>query len=330
MLNSIKDKLRERFPNIINYWTLRKYKQNEYNLVRKQMILNESEYPSYLKQYYEARTGHQLDLEKPERFTEKVQWRKLYDKDDVYSLLSDKYQVREWVANKIGSEYLVPILGCWNHFSNIDFSALPDQFVLKTNNGCHANIIVKDKKQFLRGKWAAGKKMEYWMTSPWYYYGLEFHYKEIKPLIIAEEYLQPAKGKTCLTDYKFHCFSGTPLMCEVIDDRTTTEVVDFYDMNWKHMPLKNPPFPQSRDTKPIPTHYEEMVQLAKILSQGFQYVRVDLYCADKVYFGEMTFTPASGLDKYDPDEWDYHMGELWDITTSQVNYSVVLGNRNNQ
>lgn len=114
-------------------------------------------------------------------------------------------------------------------------------------------------------------------------------------------------------------------MCEVIGDRTTNEVVDYYDMHWNHMPLKNPPFPQSENIRPMPIHYEEMVELAKKLSRGFQYVRVDLYCTDKVYFGEMTFTPASGLDKYDPDTWDYHMGELWDITVPQINYSDVMG-----
>lgn len=324
----IKKVLNESFPNLSGYYKLIRQKRYIRSITHTPASLDESDYPAYLQHYYETKTGHQLNLEKPERFTEKVQWRKLYDRDEIYSLMSDKLRVREWVGNKIGSEYLVPVLGCWNHFNEIDFSILPDQFVLKTNNGCHANIIVKNKKQFLRGKWAAGKTMEYWMTSPWYYYGLEFHYKGIKPLIIAEEFLQPEKGKACLTDYKFHCFNGTPLMCEVIGDRTTTEVVDYYDMDWNHIPLTNPPFPQSSDTKPIPNHYEEMVQLAKKLSQGFQYVRVDLYSTDKVYFGEMTFTPACGIDKYDPDEWDYHMGELWDINAVQINRSVVMGKDN--
>lgn len=320
----IKKVLNETLPNLAGYYKLVRQKRNIRKSIRFPASLDESDYPAYLQHYYETRTGHQLNLEKPERFTEKVQWRKLYDRNEIYTLLSDKFRVREWVANKIGSEYLVPILGCWNHFSEIDFDALPNQFVLKTNNGCHANIIVKDKKQFLRGKWAAGKTMEYWMTSPWYFYGLEFHYKGIKPMIIAEEYLQPEKGKKCLTDYKFHCFNGIPLMCEVIGDRTTTEVVDYFDMDWNQIPLRNPPFPQSNDTKPVPNHYADMVQLARKLSQGFQYVRVDLYSTDKVYFGEMTFTPASGIDKYDPDEWDYHMGELWDINAVQINRSVVM------
>lgn len=312
------------FPNLVGFYKLSCQKKYVYKTTHLPMTLDESEYPSYLKDFYAVKAKHQLNLEEPKRFTEKVQWRKLYDKNEIYSLLSDKYRVREWVADKIGSEYLVPILGCWNHFSEIDFSALPDQFVLKTNNGCHSNIIVKDKKQFLRWKWVAGKTMEYWLTSPQYFYGLELHYKKIEPLIIAEQYLNPKQEKSCLTDYKFHCFNGIPLMCEVIDDRTTNEVVDYYDMNWKHLPLSCPPFPKSSVTKPIPAHYAEMIQLAKKLSEGFRYVRVDLYDTDKVYFGEMTFTPASGTDKFDPDEWDYHMGDLWDINGLQIDYSIVM------
>ena len=320
----IKKTIELSFPNLAGYYKYIRQKRYLLDITHVPASLDESDYPLYLKQFYEKKAGHQLNLEKPERFTEKVQWRKLYDKDEIYSTLSDKYCVREWVSKKIGGEYLIPLLGCWNHFNEIDFSKLPDQFVLKTNNSCHANIIVKSKKQFLRGKWSAGRMMEYWLTSPQYYYGLELHYKRIKPLIIAEEYIKPEKGKSCLTDYKFHCFNGNPFMCEVIDDRTTSEVVDYYDMNWKHLPLSNPPFPVNNSTKPIPEHYDEMVALARHLSRGFQYVRVDLYSTDKVYFGEMTFTPANGTDKYDPDEWDYHMGKLWDINAVQIDHSIVM------
>ncbi len=324
----IKSFIKSAFPNATGIYKLMQQKRYIQRITDLPASLAESDYPSYLQHFYEGKAKHQLNLDKPKRFTEKVQWRKLYDKDEIYSLLSDKYRVREWVRMKIGEDYLIPILGCWNHFDEIDFDSLPDQFVLKTNNSCHTNFIVKNKKQFLRGRWAARRTMEYWMNSPQCYYGLELHYKRIKPLIVAEKYLQPAKGKYCLTDYKFHCFSGNPLMCEVIDDRTTNEVVDYYDMQWNHLPLTNPPFSLSSNPKPIPDNYEEMIRVVKQLSRGFQYVRVDLYNTDRVYFGEMTFTPANGTDKYDPDEWDYHMGELWDINAIQVDHSTVMNNVN--
>lgn len=113
-------------------------------------------------------------------------------------------------------------------------------------------------------------------------------------------------------------------MCEVIDDRTTNEVIDFYDMHWHHLSVSNPPYPLNSQKKPKPDTYEEMINLASVLSQGFQYVRVDLYSTDRVYFGEMTFTPGNGTDKYEPDDWDYQMGKLWDIHATQIDHKIVM------
>lgn len=326
MLTTIKKRITKKLPNcagLMRYYKLKKATEERTNMVVK---LDESEYPSYLKTFYMKRTGHQLNLENPERFTEKVQWRKLNDKDDIYSLLSDKYLVKEWVRNKIGDEFLIPSLGCWRHFNEIDFDSLPEKFVLKTNNGCHANMIVEKKDDFLRGKWAARKIMEYWLKSIDYYDGLELHYKKISPMIIAEKYIEHEIGEKCLTDYKFHCFNGVPFVCEVIEGRTTNETVNYYDMDWKHLQIKNPPYPTTALNKNKPQYYELMIKLARELSQGFQYVRVDLYNADRVYFGEMTFTPANGVDKYEPDEWDYEMGKLWDVSSIQIDHCIVMGN----
>ena len=330
MFTKTKEKIREKYPNFAEYCTLIKHKRNVYNRTHKQKKLKESEYPSYLKVFYKNITGHQLNIDEPERFTEKIQWRKLYDRDSVYTLLSDKYRVREWVKSKIGDEYLIPLLGHWNHFDEIDFSLLPDQFVLKTNNGCHENIIVKDKEKFLRKKWAARKTMEYWLTSPTYYDGLELHYKDIPPEIIAEEYLKPGIGEDCLIDYKFHCFNGKPFVCQVIEGRTSKETLDFYDSDWNHLSIAHPAFPNTTHIKEKPLNYDLMLELASKLSRGFQYVRVDLYSTDKVYFGEMTFTPASGTERYVPDDWDYEMGRQWDIHTEQINHAVVLNDQYKQ
>ena len=321
----MKEKIKRMFPNLTGLWNLHKHKQLVYKSIREPVSMKESEYPNYLERFYERRTGHQLNLDNPQRFTEKVQWRKLNDRDVVYSLLSDKYRVREWVEKKIGNEYLVPLLGCWNHFYEIDFDTLPQQFVLKTNNGCHSNIIVKDKTAFLREKWLAQRKMEYWLCSDFFYDGLELHYRDIRPVIIAEKLLKPEAGEDCLTDYKIHCFDGTPFVCQVIKGRATKETLDFYDTEWKHLDLAHPAFPNSEKTDHKPSQYNQMLSIASKLSQGLKYVRVDLYNTEnRVYFGEMTFTPASGTERYIPDQWDYIMGDQWDIHSQQVNHSVVM------
>lgn len=323
MMSIIRKKIKSMFPNLISYQKLIKYKKDITPSVRKVQALKQEEYPLYIKEFYEKRTHHCLDLEEPKRLTEKIQWRKIYDRDPVYSQLSDKYRVREWVEKKIGKEYLIPLLGSWEHFNDINFDLLPNKFVLKTNNGCHTNYIVKDKKKFLHEKWSAKKIFEYWLKALEFWKGLELHYLDIKPLIIAEEYLLPNSNMTDLVDYKFHCLNGTPLICEVIEGRTSHETIDFYDMDWNHIQLERPPYPRTKEINKKPCHYEDMVSIARKLSQGFKYVRVDLFDNGRVYFGEMTFTPASGLVKFNPDEWDYQMGELWDIHDKQVDHSVV-------
>ncbi len=324
MLSRIKHKLKMAFPNLYGDLLFFQYRRKDYKNTHKLLRLNEADYSSYLNEFYERKTGYKLNLDHPERFSEKVQWRKLNDRNEIYSLLSDKYQVRQWVEKKIGSQYLIPLLGCWNSFDDIDFNTLPDQFVLKTNNYCHTNIIVKNKNTFLREKRIARKKISYWLHSCSYYYGLELHYKNIKPLIIAEQYLHPKNADDDLADFKFHCFSGTPFMCEVINGRYSRETVDYFDINWKHLPIMNPPFPNSIYTMEKPTNYDLMVELATKLSQGFAYVRVDLYNNGNIYFGEMTFTPANGNDKYDPDEWDYRLGALWDIHSIQIDRDKII------
>ena len=318
----IKKIIKELCPNAAILWEIYKYDRLVEKELKEVKQLEPKEYPTYLKKYYKSKMGMSLNLENPIRFTEKLQWRKINDRDPVYTKLSDKYNVREWVKRKIGEEYLIPLLGHWHHFNEIDFDSMPDQFVLKTNNGSHANFIIKDKKSFLRVKKTIGLKIERLLHSNILLYGLELHYLEVEPLIIAERYIQPINNALDLIDYKFHCFNGIPIMCEVIEGRSTRETVDYYDMDWNHLSLSNPPHPRKQDS-PKPEHFDEMIGLAKILSMGFQYVRVDLYDNGKVYFGEMTFTPSSGLEKYDPDDWDYYMGKLWDINDNQICYELV-------
>lgn len=322
---NIKKSLRMLFPNITDTWSLETEKKRNRVLIHKVQMLEKKDYPELLCDLYAKKTGHELNLRDPQRLTEKIQWRKLYDQNPIYSVLSDKYAVREWVKRKIGEEYLIPLIGAWEHFNDIDFSIFPEKFVLKTNNASHTNIVVTDKMNFMRQKWSAGRRMEYWLKTPFSYIeGLELHYQAIKPMIIAEKYIQPDEGKKELVDYKFHCFNGEPFLCQVIGDRSEGETIDFFDSNWQHVSISRPPFPNAKETREKPASYDLMYKLATNLSKGFSYVRVDLYeQKEKVLFGEMTFTPASGMMKFEPDEWDYKLGELWNTHSDQVDLSII-------
>ena len=325
IMPGVKSIIKSLFPNTIDTLNLERQKRTERIKIEQFHNLDETDYPETLRALYKNRTGHELDLKEPKRFTEKVQWRKLYDNDPVYSTLSDKYAVREWIEKKIGREYLIPLIGKWEHFGDIDFSQMPDRFVLKTNNASHTNIIVKDKRKFMRRKWSAGRRMEYWLKTPFSFTeGIELHYLTIKPVIIAEQFIEPEDGENALPDYKFHCFSGIPVLCQVISGRFSRETIDFYDENWEHISLARPPYPNNNSARAKPHNYELMLHLAKRLSEGFKYVRVDLYESnEKVYFGELTFTPASGMMKFNPDEWDYRLGEMWDTHSEQIDHSKV-------
>lgn len=324
-MNKAKHIIKNLFPNIVESIYLEKRRRLDDRKLIEMRKMDPSEYPNYLRKVYQERTGHILDLDNPQRLTEKIQWRKLMDRNKVYACLSDKYLVRKWVERKIGSEYLIPLIGNWKHFNEIDFDLFPDQFVLKTNNASHTNIIIKDKRQFLKRKKSFERKIEYWLRTPFAYLeALELHYLDISPQIVAEEYLPPSEGNSDLTDYKFHCFNGSPYLCQVIGDRTRGETIDFYNMSWEHMPIRRPPYINASSEPKKPVCFDLMKCLASELSSGFQYVRVDLYENNgKVFFGEMTFTPTSGMMELDPDEWDYTLGAMWNINAEQIDREKV-------
>ena len=267
---------------------------------------------SYL---YKRAIGRKLNWKRPRAYTEKMQWAKFYDNSEIKTLLTDKYAVRDWIKEKIGEEFLIPIIGVWNKFSEIDFSKLPQQFVLKTNHGSGSVIIVKDKNKFNISE--AEKKFNDWMNIDFAYAtGFELHYSGINRKIIAEKYLETNIGE--LQDYKFLCFGGKPYFCWVDLDRFGKHTRNVYDLNWNLQPWNQYTYGNSNRPIPIPKNFEKMIEIATTLCQGFSHVRVDLYNLDgKIYFGEMTFTNGCGFDRIIPDEYDFELGKLWDINTIQ-------------
>lgn len=280
--------------------------------------LDESDLPELLKKWYKKRTGKILNLENPQTFNEKIQWLKLYDNSPLKTRLADKYLVREWIEEKIGKDYLIPLLGVWDNFDEIDFDKLPDKFVLKANHGCAWNIIVKDKSKFDKKK--AKKKFDKWMKRNYAYKaGFEMQYKDIPPKITAEAFISDSKGE--LNDYKILCFNGKPQFIWIDQGRYTHRTENIYDTKWNLQPFLLT-YENSKEEVPPPKNLEKMIELAEILSKDFALVRVDFYNVDgKIYFGEMTFTSASGVDVFKPEEYNLKLGQMLELPKKQEVYA---------
>ena len=265
----------------------------------------------YLKILYHLHFHKPLNLQNPQTFSEKLQWLKLYNRDPRYTQMVDKVRVKEYVKNIIGEKYIIPTLGVWNSFDEIDFKLLPNSFVLKTSGGGGSTgvIICTDKKDLNLAE--ARKCLEKSLHNNIYNTYKEWPYKDVQPKIIAEKLLETPNGGD-LMDYKFVCFNGNPHYCQVISGRKTTMSIDFFDKNWKHQDFHEPkdfPFAKIEPTKPI--NYDLMWNLAEKLSKNIPFVRIDFYNVNgQIYFGEITFFPTSGLGGFDPQEWDLKFGQL--------------------
>ena len=268
----------------------------------------------YLKLWYRYVTGEKLNLNNPQTFNEKLQWLKLYDRNPLYTKLVDKYEVREYIKEKIGEEYLIPLLGVWNNVSEIDFESLPNQFVLKTTHDSGGVVICKDKENFNIEK--AKKFLSKHLQNNFYYSGREWPYKNVKPRIIAEKYLD-----FDIKDYKFMCFNGKMKCSFVCSERHTNGLkVTFFDKDWNKLPFERV-FPCSKDILDKPKMYDRMLIVSEILSTNIPFVRVDFYEIDnKIYFGELTFYPGNGIERFNPKKWDYKLGDMinLDLAYSKV------------
>lgn len=249
--------------------------------------------------WYRVCTGKDIDIEHPVSYNEKIQWLKINDNTRIKTELSDKVSVRSYVEKKIGKQYLVPILGVWGAFEDIPFDVLPNKFVLKCNHASGTNFIVKNKDDIDYD--TVKKQFDDWMEMNYAYAsGFEMQYDKIKRKIYAEQYIEQEDGDLC--DYKLHCFSGKVKIIQVIFSRnhkTHFAYEAFFDPNWNRNNLMYNTYKQYEGEIEKPKKLDEMIEVAERLSSSFRYVRVDLYeVKGKVYFGEMTFTPASGIGKW--------------------------------
>lgn len=263
----------------------------------------------YLKRMFKARMGYELDLSNPQTFNEKIQWLKLHDHNPLYTTMVDKYAVKQYAASIIGEQYIIPTLGVWERFEDINFDSLPSQFVLKCTHDSGGIVIVKDKNH-LNLK-VARKKINRSLKYNYFYFGREWPYKNVKARILAEEFLED-HATSELRDYKFFCFNGKAKVLFIASDRqnpTTDTKFDFFDMEFHHLDFTNG-HPNSEHQILKPSTFDEMKQLAEALSKDIPHVRVDFYDVDgKVYFGELTFSHWSGFVPFEPPEWDKKFGD---------------------
>lgn len=270
-------------------------------------LLNNVADEKYLKLMFEARNGYRLNLDHPTTFNEKIQWLKLNDKREIYSIFVDKYEVKKYISQTFGDQILVPTLGIWDKFDDIDFDKLPDKFVLKCTHDSGGNVICKDKAQF--DKKRAKKKINKCLKKKFYLSGREYQYKGIKPRIIAEEYIED-KATNELIDYKFFSFDGKVKAMFVATGRQSKEGVhfDFFDEQFNHLPIFNG-HPMNKITPKKPNNFDLMIKTAETISKGYPHLRVDFYEANgKMYFGEITLYQNSGLVPFTPLDWDVKFG----------------------
>jgi len=265
----------------------------------------------YLKKMFKIKMGYCLDLDTPETFNQKLNWMKLYYRDPLFTTMVDKYAVREYVSSKIGKQYLVPLLGVWDNPENIDISILPNKFVLKTTHGCGGMSICRDKEHYDIKTVVTDFKKN--MSNNYYYYVREWPYKDVKPRVIAEKYLQNGESIN-LQVYKVFNFNGYPKIIQMIsNDKTKDETIDYFDTEWNRLDLRQN-YPNSVIIPPKPHTLNEMLELSAKCSEGFPFLRTDWYEVDgKVYFSEFTFYSDGGMEPFTPTYWDKKLGELIEL-----------------
>lgn len=272
----------------------------------------------YLKMMFYKHFKRNLNFKRPETFSEKLQWLKMNDRKPEYTVFVDKYKVREYIKGKIGEEYLVPLLGVWNDASSIDFSKLPNQFVLKCNHDSKSTIICRDKSQL--NKQQAVEKLNKRLNLNAYWYGREWPYKNVKPLVIAEQYLKSEKDES-LTDYKVLCFNGKAKYVQVYCGRGTDHyTLDYYDMEWNIMRIEQKGIKLTEQPLKKPVFLDEMISLSEVLAKELIHARIDWYYVNgQLYFGEITFFDGSGFVPFLKEQDDTLLGNLIKLPIDEGN-----------
>ncbi len=264
----------------------------------------------YLRIKFYCCIGKPLHLKNPRSFNEKLQWLKQYGRRPIDTVLSDKFAVKSYIAKVIGPQYVIPLIGVWDKFEDIDFDKLPDQFVMKCTHNSGGIVVCKDKASLDIEN--ANRILSAALKHDFYVRSREKAYKDIPRRIIAEKYMEDSKTKE-LRDYKFFCFDGEPKVLFVASERQKVGEetrFDFFDMDYNHLPFTNG-HPNADVLPEKPIKFDEMKVLAAKLSKGMPHVRVDFYEVDgQVFFGEMTYSHWGGMVPFNPEEWDYKLGEL--------------------
>ncbi len=314
MSNNIKRKVMNCLPEeLADYLRLKK---NDYN---KRKSFGEIE-RIIDRRYYEINHRH-INWNAPALYTEKLNFSKIYCANQIKTDLTDKIEVRKWVGKIIGKEYLVPVIGVYDHFSDIDFNTLPESFVLKCNHDSGSVTLVPDKSLLSRKQIRKMQKKydDFYLKRNYGYVYFELQYAPIPPHLLIEEYL----GNN-IRDYKFLCFNGKPYYCWVDFDRFTNHKRNIYDLNWTLQSFNQMTYGNYDKVIEKPDSFDQMVELVSVLCEGFDHVRVDLFnCDGKIYFGEMTFTNGNGFEVIRPVEWDRKLGDLWPLDTSRRKKTVM-------
>jgi hypothetical protein len=260
----------------------------------------------FIKQKYYSIHKKELNLTNPQSFNEKIQWLKLNYRKEILTTCTDKYAVREYVRNILGKEILNELYFCYDNVEDINFSLLPDQFVMKVTHGSGQNLITTNKHHL---NWSVEKKLlNLYMLSNHYLEGREWQYKNIPPRIICEKYL--TENEKPPVDYKFFCFNGIPTFIQLDLDRFENHTQNMYDTDWNLLPFRFR-FENGKDPVEKPDKLNKMLEYAEKIAKGFPFVRVDFYCVEgKVIFGELTFHPAQGVLRFKPEAYDRQYGEL--------------------
>ena len=291
-------------------------KNNNSIILQKDISVNE--YPKYLQKWYYEKTGLKFDIEMPKSLSEKIQWLKIYDASIKKSHLSDKWLAKEYVKSVIGEKYIIKTYGVYDKFEDIDFSVLPNKFVIKSTHGSGQIIIVNDKLNINVSE--IKQKITKWLSSSYAFHsGFEMHYLNIIPRIIIEEYVEGINND--LYDYKIMCFNGIPQFIWADTDRFTKHKRTLFDLNWKLLPIRYN-YEISNNVIPKPLQLKELLSLSKTLSKGFSLCRCDFYVLKdgSIKFGELTFTSGSGIDKFDPISFDFEIGKKLKLPEKKLQF----------